>query len=522
MVARGGPASEQSTKAAPTTRRLDLAGHAVRDSARARGKATVCATYLTSRCRSIRPGRCRRCCCSRRARAARRARRCAAACCTCSTSRSRRRPGAASRRGRSAGALRLLAAFPRTGGPLLVLGPRRPAHPRAGDDALDDAHGRCGGFRDARRAPPEAAAARAGRRANRVDLAGPPPAKPGQLRTLVTHLPQRRRPVRHRLAHPRGNQSRRDQLRPATRMYRAQAPSAGCSSCPRPGGAGASTRRATGSPIRTTRRTRSSARPATSTPPARARHPARGLRLQPRRLVRQRGAARSPPRCPTTTGLRALSGPDVVGVAGRRARRPQRVGVRVGGQQAAPALLAGTAPDGLGPAEALAREFLEPESPSSAAVAARRGRASGCRARRARPRARNARGGRAPRGIRGRGAARAARRPGRCTFRTPDSRRRQARARRGRGGAVVELHPAVLAGAARTHGEHGLLGRVAPGRPRARRDRRRGTTSGSAPACAPAGARRARARARAAPPAASAWATTRPPRATTRTARAPG
>ena len=43
----------------------------------------------------------------------------------------------------SAGALKLLAAFPRTNGPLLVLSRGRAQRARAGDDAVDDAHGAC-------------------------------------------------------------------------------------------------------------------------------------------------------------------------------------------------------------------------------------------------------------------------------------------------------------------------------------------------------------------------------------------
>jgi soluble lytic murein transglycosylase-like protein len=84
----------------------------------------------------------------------------------------------------SAGALRLLAAFPRTGGPLLVL-------------ALDGRRIRAQETtlwmtRTAlRRIPAMPAKLRPQRlllepvATDRVDLAGPPPAKPGQLRTLV-------------------------------------------------------------------------------------------------------------------------------------------------------------------------------------------------------------------------------------------------------------------------------------------------------------------------------------------------
>ncbi len=85
----------------------------------------------------------------------------------------------------SAGALRLLAAFPRTGGPLLVL-------------ALDGRHIRAQETtlwmtRTAlRRIPAMPAKLRPKRlllepvATDRIDLAGPPRAKPGQLRTLVT------------------------------------------------------------------------------------------------------------------------------------------------------------------------------------------------------------------------------------------------------------------------------------------------------------------------------------------------
>ncbi len=85
----------------------------------------------------------------------------------------------------SAGALKLLAAFPRTGGPLLVL-------------ALDGRHIRAQQTtlwmtRKALRAIPAMPARLRPKRlllepvaTDRIDLAGPPRAKPGQLRTLVT------------------------------------------------------------------------------------------------------------------------------------------------------------------------------------------------------------------------------------------------------------------------------------------------------------------------------------------------
>jgi soluble lytic murein transglycosylase-like protein len=85
----------------------------------------------------------------------------------------------------SAGALRLLAAFPRTGGPLLVL-------------ALDGRHIRAQETtlwmtRTALRGIPAMPAKLRPKRlllepvaTDRIDLAGPPRAKPGQLRTLVT------------------------------------------------------------------------------------------------------------------------------------------------------------------------------------------------------------------------------------------------------------------------------------------------------------------------------------------------
>ena len=103
---------------------------------------------------------------------------------------------------------------------------------------------------------------------DRVDLHGPPRAKPGQLRTLVG--------IYRSAGYQYGidwrvlaaiNVSR--PTRPATRTSRAPAPSAGCSSCPRPGAAGASTPPATALRIRTTRKTRSSAPRATWTPRAR-------------------------------------------------------------------------------------------------------------------------------------------------------------------------------------------------------------------------------------------------------------
>ena len=171
--------------AAPRARAVGAAGPAAAGAAR-RARRPRRASCRTSRCPSTRPGRCRRCSCCRRARAARRAPRCGAACCTSSTSRSRPPPGAACsaappRRVRC----ELLAAFPRTGGPLLVL-------------ALDGRRIRAQETtlwmtRTAlRRIPAMPAKLRPKRlllepvATDRIDLAGPPRAKPGQLRTLVT------------------------------------------------------------------------------------------------------------------------------------------------------------------------------------------------------------------------------------------------------------------------------------------------------------------------------------------------
>ncbi len=84
----------------------------------------------------------------------------------------------------SAGALKLLAAFPRTGGPLLVLSVNG-RHIRAQETTLWMT-------RTALRRVPAMPAKLRPRRlllepvaSDRVDLAGPPPAKPGQLKTLV-------------------------------------------------------------------------------------------------------------------------------------------------------------------------------------------------------------------------------------------------------------------------------------------------------------------------------------------------
>ena len=95
---------------------------------------------------------------------------------------------------------------------------------------------------------------------------------------------------------------------------------------------------------------------------------------------------------------------DAGAVARRRARGPERVGVRVGGEHLAPALLARPAADALGPAVALARELLESViAELGRRRATRRARASGCRAAPARPRARSARAARARRGTAGTG-----------------------------------------------------------------------------------------------------------------------
>ena len=85
----------------------------------------------------------------------------------------------------SAGALKLLAAFPRTGGPLLVLS-LKGRHIRAQETTLWMT-------RTALRRIPNMPARLRPRRlllepvaTDRIDLAGPPPAKPGQLTTLVS------------------------------------------------------------------------------------------------------------------------------------------------------------------------------------------------------------------------------------------------------------------------------------------------------------------------------------------------
>jgi soluble lytic murein transglycosylase-like protein len=84
----------------------------------------------------------------------------------------------------SAGALKLLAAFPRTGGPLLVLSVKG-RHIRAQETTLWMTR------KALRRVPRMPAKLRPKRvllepvASDRIDLAGPPPAKPGQLKTLI-------------------------------------------------------------------------------------------------------------------------------------------------------------------------------------------------------------------------------------------------------------------------------------------------------------------------------------------------
>src|SRR4029077_11195303 len=136
----------------------------------------------------------------------------------------------------------------------------------------------------------------------------------------------------------------------------------------------------------------------------------------------------------------------------------------VGGEDASPALLPRTATDRLRPAEAFARELLEPR-----VAKFRRGRASRAGARAHAPESRldgalrtlephellEAFGARAQRGP-------LDRRPGALPAHRAAIGDRHELARRGRG-AIVELDPPVLAGAAGVDGEHVLQGGFAPG-----------------------------------------------------------
>ena len=137
---------------------------------------------------------------------------------------------------------------------------------------------------------------------DRIDLAGPPPAKPGNCARSSTSTAARATGTASTGAcWPRSTAWRRTSAR--TRTSRAPARSAGCSSCPRPGGAGASTRPATASPIPTTRRTRSSARRATSTPRGARRTSAARSSPTTTPTGTSTRFSRSRPRSPPTTAL---------------------------------------------------------------------------------------------------------------------------------------------------------------------------------------------------------------------------
>ena len=90
---------------------------------------------------------------------------------------------------------------------------RRPSHPRAADDAVDDPQGPPSHPRDARTATAEAVAARA--RRDRPHRSRRPSACQARAAADARHhLSHGRLPVRHRLAHPGRDQPRRDEPRP--------------------------------------------------------------------------------------------------------------------------------------------------------------------------------------------------------------------------------------------------------------------------------------------------------------------
>ena len=424
----------------------------------------------------------------------------------------------------SAGALKMLAAFPRTSGPLLVLGidGRRV---RAQETTLWMTRKALRGSPgDAGPPPPAAAAARARRERPRRSRR-PAAREAGPAADARRHLPQRRLPVRHRLAHPRRDQPRGDEPRAEhARLERGRRRLDAVHALDL-AALGHRRLRATASPIRTTRRTRSSAPRATSTPPARARICAARSSPTTTPTGTSTRSSRSPPGSRQLRQLsrRTVERVDPGSVARRRAGRPERIGVRVGREHLAAALLARPARHALGPAIALACVLLEPVV---AELGGGRAPGAGSRADAAQRRL-----DRALRALeldelgearRTGTQRRAARRPARCSGRTRGSRRRPGRDRRARPTSRRRARPARPR---RSRSPARSAPAPRPGRarvPSGRPDRRRGRTSGSARACAAAGARRARARACAAPRAASAWARAHPPRATTRRARAPG
>ncbi len=175
------------------------------------------------------------------------------------------RAEACARGAASAGALKLLAAFPRTGGPLLVLSVNG-RHIRAQETTLWMTRTALRRVRrDAREAPAQATAARA--RRERPRRPGRPAARQaGRAEDARRHLPQRGLSLRHRLARAGRDQPRGDELRPEhARLERRRGrldavPALDLAPL------GRRCAPATASPIRTTRRMRSSARRATSTP----------------------------------------------------------------------------------------------------------------------------------------------------------------------------------------------------------------------------------------------------------------
>ena len=219
----------------------------------------------TRPCPSTRPGRCRRCSIRLARRAGGRRPRCGGASCARRAALAPAAPrvarGASSRRARPA------RGFPRTGGPLLVFTPPA-ATSGAGDDALDDPPRRAPRFPPAGRAGARRGCCSSRSRATARTCTG----RRGRSRATSDArrpLPRGGLPVRHRLARAGRDQRGRDHSA-TTRTSRPPAPSAGCSSCRRPGATRASTPRATAWPTRTTRPTRSTARRATCRPRARA------------------------------------------------------------------------------------------------------------------------------------------------------------------------------------------------------------------------------------------------------------
>ena len=273
------------------------------------------------------------------------------------------------RRGRRVGrGARLLAAFPRTGGPLLVLS-LDGRHIRAQETTLWMTRTRCARPGDAREAAPQAAAARARRDRPRR------PRRPAA---------RQARPAAHarRIYRTAGYQYGID-WRVLAAINRVETNFGRNTHVSSAGAVGwmqflPSTWRRWGvdasgdgiaDPYDPQDAIFSAARYLDAAG-ARTESAPRDLRLQPRRLVRQRDpldrrrAARQLRRlraCSSASTLSASRAVEPAAHSARRARRPA--------EHASAALLARTPADGLGPAEALAGGSSSPESPSSAAVA---------------------------------------------------------------------------------------------------------------------------------------------------------